>query len=315
MLPPGLGMPPVGGAIADGAGMGRLPHVTWLRAFEAAARHSSFSAAALELNLTPAAVSQQIRLLEKHLGIPLFKRLSRGVELTDLGQAYAQPIRKSFQDMQAATDGLFDRPRRAVLRVRASISYAALVLAPRLPAFRTAHPDIEIRLSTAVWADRMDDAAIDLDIRYGTGDWPERDCHPLGAEEAMVVCHPDYAASFGEAVSIRDLAAGDVVQVVGSEVEWDRLSERFDLDLPKPRPWIKADSSLIALQTIAAGRGAAIINRSFAQHYLEIGRLISPFDYRLTTVGAFFLIARPDANPRPEVSLFRTWLATEVHAG
>ena len=102
--------------------MAQLPHVTWLRSFEVAARHSSFSAAADELNLTPAAVSQQIRLLEDHLGVQLFIRLARGVSLTDAGQAYALPLRKSFQDMQDATRGLFGVKRKSRLRIRASIS-------------------------------------------------------------------------------------------------------------------------------------------------------------------------------------------------
>lgn len=138
--------------------MRRLPHVTWLRSFEAAARHSSFSAAADELALTPAAVSQQIRQLEHHLGIQLFKRLPKGVQLTDIGQAYAQPVRKSFVEMQAATDGLFRLQRKSVVRVRCSISFAALILAPLLRDFARIHPNIDVELSTAVWSDRIDGA-------------------------------------------------------------------------------------------------------------------------------------------------------------
>ena len=96
----------------------KTPQVTWLRSFEAAARRGSFSAAADDLGLTPAAVSQQIRLLEKHLGAQLFERLPKGVVLTDTGQAYAQPIRKSFSEMQAATEGLFGSRSRKTVKVR-----------------------------------------------------------------------------------------------------------------------------------------------------------------------------------------------------
>lgn len=295
--------------------MARLPHVTWLRAFEAAARHSSFSAAAEELALTPAAVSQQIRLLERHLGIQLFRRLSRGVELTDLGQAYAQPIRKSFQDMQAATTGLFKVPRRATtIRVRASISYAALVLAPALPAFRAANPDIDLQLSTAVWSDRMDDASIDVDIRYGLGDWPEPRIWSLGSERAIVVCHPDYAANLPGGATVEALAAGDVVQVVGSEGEWGRLSASLGLDLPPPVPWIKADSSLIALQTVASGRGAAIINRRFAQSYLDLGLLVAPIAAELAMEQGFYLVAGDAPKKDDQIDRFRLWLTALVQA-
>ena len=294
--------------------MTQLPHVIWLRAFEAAARHRSFSAAAEELALTPAAVSQQVRLLEQHLHVQLFHRLPRGVELTDLGQAYAQPIRKSFRDMQTATEGLFRVPRRKTLRVRASISYAALVLAPQLSAFRALNPDIDIQLSTAVWSDRMDDASIDLDIRYGTGDWPETRVWSLGQERAVVVCHPDHASSFDEGPTIAALAASDIVQVVGSEADWERLSARFELDLPAPAQRIKADSSLIALQMLASGQGAAIIMRRFAQRYLEQGLLISPLPYVLPLEQGFYLVAREDTKHSAEIERFREWLTSGVES-
>ncbi|MCC5987910.1 MAG: LysR family transcriptional regulator [Pararhodobacter sp.] len=292
--------------------MSRLPHLVWLRAFDAAARHGSFSAAAEELALTPAAVSQQIRLLEQHLNARLFHRLPRGVKLTDLGQAYAHPIRKSFQDMQAATNGLFRAPRRSTLRVRASISYAALVLAPQLGAFRALNPDIDIQLFTAVWSDRMDNPSIDLDIRYGTGDWPEKQIWPLGVERGIVVCHPDHAASFRNGPTIEALAASDVVQVVGSELDWARLSERFDLGLVVPAQSIKADSSLIALQMVAGGQGSALIMRRFAQRYLDQGLLISPFPYELPMDQGFYLVVRDDTKRSDEIERFRAWLTTAV---
>ncbi|MDQ2094467.1 LysR substrate-binding domain-containing protein [Rhodalgimonas zhirmunskyi] len=284
--------------------------MTWLRAFEAAARHSSFSGAAAELNLTPAAVSQQIRLLEQHLGIQLFHRLPRGVALTDMGQAYALPIRKSFTEMQDATEGLFTVRRKRKVRIRASISYATLILAPRLKAFRDLYPDIELSLSTAVWSDRMDNETIDLDIRYGTGHWDEPHIWKLGEETAMVVCHPDHARAFGDDPRIEDMLAAGIVPVLGSEVEWVRLSDLFGLDLPAPPVWLKADSSLIALQTVTAGFGAALIHESFAKPYMERGVLTSPFDYRLPVQQAYYLVARDGLGNRDEIDAFRTWLMT-----
>ncbi|WP_166418374.1 LysR family transcriptional regulator, partial [Cochlodiniinecator piscidefendens] len=186
--------------------MSDLPHVTWLRAFEAAARHRSFTAAAEELGLTPAAISQQIRLLEKHLNAPLFDRLPRGVALTEMGQAYALPVRKSFSDMQIATDGLFGAPRKRVVKVRASISCAGLVIAPRLAEFQQAHPDIEVQLSTFVWSDRFINEESDIDIRYGHGDWTDGTITHLGHEYAIVVCHPDYVKTHGAAFNIQTVA-------------------------------------------------------------------------------------------------------------
>lgn len=289
-----------------------LPHITWLRAFEAAARHSSFAAAAEELNLTSAAVSQQIRLLEQHLDIKLFKRLPKGVELTDIGQAYALPIRKSFHEMQSATDGLFTAKRRSTLRVRASISFAALVLSPRLQEFRAQNPDIDIDLSTTVWSDRMGDTALDLDIRYGNGNWPEQNIWHLGGGPAIMICHPDHAAQFGANLSIQAMAGQDVVQVTGSETDWRRLSDHFGLDLPEPSTRIKADSSLIALQIVAGGQGAALISRDFARSYLERGQLVAPFDHALPMAQSFYLIARDDSKNRREINHFRHWLTSTL---
>ena len=290
--------------------MRRLPHVTWLRAFDAAARNSSFAAAADELHLTPAAVSQQIRLLEKQLGAELFKRLPKGVALTDVGQAYAQPLRKSFLEMEKATDGLFRVQRKATLRVRSSISFAALVLAPRLNAFREQHPEIEIELFTTVWSDRMTDAGIDLDLRYGDGDWPERNIWPLEVDDAVVVCHPDHASSLGDDLSIEGLAAASVVQIVGSETDWGRLSDKYGLDLPVPVHWMKADSSLIALQILAAGHGSAIISRSFAGHYLETGALIAPVRFEIPMLQKFFLVQYDDTGKNSEIRIFKDWLVS-----
>jgi LysR family glycine cleavage system transcriptional activator len=287
----------------------KLPQITWLKAFEAAARHGSFTAAADELALTPAAVSQQIRLLERFVGAQLFTRLPRGVVLTDVGQAYAQPIQRSFTDMRAATEGLFGAEVRRTVRVRASISYAALVLAPKLAEFRARHPEIEVQLSTAVWADRLDDEGVDVDIRYGTGGWEDGTVWHLGVQEACVVCHPDYAASFGDDLSLAALYAGPVVQIIGSEIEWARLAAHLGHPLAPPGNWMKADSSLIALQVVLGGTGAAIVMEAFARPLVAQGLLVDPVGVRLPTEQSFHMVLAEKAARREEVSAFCQWLA------
>ena len=292
--------------------MSKLPHVTWLRAFEAAARHSSFSGAADELNLTPAAVSQHIRLLEKHLGDDLFKRLPHGVTLTDRGQAYALPIRKAFTEMQDATAGLFARRTKRHLHIRTSVTYGALVLAPRLAEFSTRHPDIELHVTTAVWSDRLDDPNIDIDIRYGTGNWSEPHIWQLSQETGVVVCRADHAAKFGPKLDISKVAKDRRVLVMGSEVEWQRLSTQYSLELGSADHTITADSSLMALQILLGGSGAAILHESFARPYLDQGLLVSPFDYHLPIREAYYMIVGNDAVNRSEVTAFRDWLINGV---
>lgn len=291
-----------------------LPHVTWLKAFEAAARHSSFSAAAAELNMTSAAVSQQIRLLEKHLGAQLFRRLPRGVALTDLGKAYAEPVRKSFDEMAQATDGLFGDKRKQVVRVRASISYAALVLAPRLAAFRATYPDVVIELTTAIWPDRFDDERHDLDIRHGLGDWQDGTVHHLGHEACVPVCHPSFAARFSGASGFRDMSRSYAVLITGSERDWSRLSQLHDPDLVAAADWLRVDSSLTALQAVLAGEGVALVLESFARQYLDAGLLVLAADLRLPKRRAHHLVIRDRADQREDVRQFADWLRSSWDA-
>lgn len=289
--------------------MSSLPHVTWLRAFEAAARNGSFSAAAEELGLTPAAVSQQIKLLEQHLGVTLFLRLPRGVALTDMGHAYAQPIRRSFSDMHEATRSLFGASGKRRVRLRVSISYAALVLAPQLGAFQQDFPGIDLEVTTAVWTDRIDDDAIDAEVRYGYGDWAEPDIRHLCHLSAQVVCAPQVARA--TRADLHRLAA-QAVQIIGSETDWGRMAALAGVPPPVALGAMTVESSLIALQMLASGTGSAIVAETFARPYLADGRLVAPLDLQLPLPRSFFLVVPERAAQRPEVARFCDWL-TDRH--
>jgi LysR family glycine cleavage system transcriptional activator len=288
--------------------MAKFPHVTWLRSFEVAARHVSFSAAAEELGMTPAAVSQQIRLLEQTVGKQLFVRLPRGVVLTDAGKAYAQPIRRSFADMQAATTGLFSASTKRTVRVRASISFAGLVIAPRIAEFYALHPDIFIELTSFVWANGFGEEPSDVDVRYGTGDWTDGAVLHLGHEYGIPVCHPDYAATFPQPLTLQSLAGDRIINIMGSESDWGQLSDQYGLDLERASNWFTVDSSFIALQSVIARTGSAIVLERFARHYLEQGLIVAPFDYRLPINLAHFLVCSERSIPREEVQIFCDWL-------
>lgn len=290
--------------------MRRLPHVTWLSTFEAAARHGSFAAAADELGLTPAAVSQHIKLLEQTLQMKLFKRLPKGVELTDIGQAYAQPVRQSFVDLQTATDGLFQTKKQTTLHVRASISFGVIVLVPRLHEFRALHPEINIVVSTTVWSDRMNDATIDVDIRYGNGDWPEPDIWQLRRGHASLICSPQVARNLQ--ADPAKLKNADVVTIIGSENDWSRMFGKLGVEDAVPPAWMSVESSLLALESIAAGRGIAIIDTLFTDSYVKRGDLTIPFEQAVPTTQNFYLVADPDRKIRSAVACFRDWIETIV---
>jgi LysR family glycine cleavage system transcriptional activator len=166
-----------------------LPTLTWLRAFEAAARTSSFSAAALELRLTPGAISYQIRALEAHLGFALFERLPRGVKLTPMGVAYLPPVRKAFEQLADSTVGLFGGSERGEISIHAPVSLASLWLAPKLPAFSRAFPGIDVRLSSVIWDHPAPTESTDLEIRYGAGQWRGYRSEFLCNQRIVAVCN------------------------------------------------------------------------------------------------------------------------------
>ncbi|MEP1767551.1 MAG: LysR substrate-binding domain-containing protein [Sulfitobacter sp.] len=293
----------------------QLPHPTWLRTFEAAARLDSFSAAAAELGLTPAAVSQQMRLLEQHLKTTLFERLPRGVALTDMGTAYAQPIRKSFDEMRTATVGLFGSPRRQQVKVRASISFATLIIAPRLHEFRAAYPQIDVELSTFVWANRFQEGLSDIDIRFGYGDWTDGHVSHLGQEFAVPVCHPDYLASFKRPPSLEELAAGHIYTIHGSEADWPNLLSQCGFTMPAHTEITRFDSSLLALQAMSKTSGTAIVLESFAQSFVDQGLVVRPSEERLAIRPAHFLVEREGSANRSEIGAFLEWVRDLYRAG
>lgn len=291
-----------------------LPHPTWLRTFEAAARLGSFSSAANELGLTPAAVSQQMRLLERHLRTTLFERLPRGVELTDMGKAYAQPVRKGLDDMQAATAGLFGKTKRQQVKVRASISYAALMLAPRLHEFLDDHPHVDVDLSTFVWANRFQEGISDIDIRFGFGDWTDGYITHLGHEFAVPVCRPDYNQEFGTNPALDTLAADHIFTIQGSESDWPELFQQAGLSVPSHTRVTRFDSSLLALQAICNGPGLAIVLENFAKSFIDQGLVVSPSTEKLAIRPAHFLVEREGLERREDIRAFSNWVRS-IHSG
>ena len=295
----------------------QLPPVGWLRAFEAAARHSSFAAAAGELNLTSAAVSHQVRALEKRLGFSLFERLPRGVRLSDMGAAYVPAVRRAFEDLSVATTGIFGSLGARTLRLRLPISYAALVLTPLLPAFRRDFPDIDLQLCTTVWGDGLNPDSVDVDIRYGDGRWPDLPGHDglserISDEKSIIVCSPAHAEALGPHPNLERLCAAEIVQIMGCESLWVDLMAQHGIAADIGPAAIKSDTSLVALEYAAAGAGAALVLDAFAAPYISSGRLVQPVSAELESRQAHHLIRRPDSLHKPEVLLFCDWLTAAL---
>jgi LysR family glycine cleavage system transcriptional activator len=292
-----------------------FPHLPWLRSFEAAARNLSFTAAASELHLSPAAVSLQIRSLEQHLGFPLFERLPRGVRLTDMGRAYLPSIRKAFDGLSLSTVGLFGSRGDRSVTVRSTASFAILWLAPRLNSFLEAYPDIDVRLFTAIWADALEAEQSDIDIRFGDGRWEGYEVELIKKESSVPVCSPAWHSRAGNPAELAEYSQRHLIHIMGCEDLWTRWFRATGAESYTAPKGIQVDSSLIALELACAGSGCALILRSFTTPYIEAGRLIAPFEGELKIEQAHYLLRPEGEGPqRPEVLLFREWLLNTAMA-
>lgn len=288
--------------------MRSLPAPNWLRTFEASARLGGFTAAGAALGLTPAAVSQQIRALEMHLGFRLFDRLPRGVALTEVGRAYLPSVQRAFEDLEASTTGLFGLGRQSSVTFRGPISFTALCLAPVLNDFKQKYPSISVRFCTALWADAVDDSTIDLDVRYGDGSWSAAEKVRLTAPVSILVCPPGAAASADPIETLRR-EANRAIHVTGYEALWANLGRQHALDDLAIGGTLSADSSLIALEMVSGGLGSAIIARDLAHRHIAAGLVAAPAGFELRHTNAHYLL-RPQrsADTPPEALLFRNWL-------
>ncbi len=290
-----------------------LPLLVWLRTFEAAARHLGFAQAADELGVTPASVSQQVRSLEAHLGVALFERLPRGVRLTTLGRAYYPSVRKALDDLTVSTASLFGGAAGRRVTIRCAVSYAALRLAPRLADFRARHPDIRVRLYASIWGDDAEEGQVDLEIRYGRGQWEGFDATSLAAPVSVPVVPPHLAGAPDPAGLLRRMAREARIDVVGCERMWPDLAERLGWGEPPPAAGVVVDTSLLALELTASGQGCALIANDLAEAAARSGRVAILPDIALRHDESHFLLAsRVGPGPSPDALVFRDWLLREA---
>jgi LysR family transcriptional regulator, glycine cleavage system transcriptional activator len=284
-----------------------LPTLTWLRAFEAAARTSSFAAAAAELNLTSGAISYQIRALEAHLGFALFERLPRGVKLTPMGVAYLPPVRKAFEELADSTVGLFGGSERVQITVHAPVSLAALWLAPKLPAFSIVNSSIDVRLSSVIWDNAVLDEATDLEIRYGAGHWHGYRSERLMNQSILAVCSPILLRAAD--TNVAALLPQHLIHIMGYENHWLKVRQALELaDVPASAcPTV--DTTIAALELAAAGAGVALAHEIFLGAYFATARLVRALPQDFADDNSYFVITpeRPQ-RIRREVQLFRDWL-------
>tara|TARA_R110001592_G_scaffold129246_8_gene341613 strand:+ start:5206 stop:6093 length:888 start_codon:yes stop_codon:yes gene_type:complete len=291
----------------------RLPPLNALRAFEAAARHLSFTQAAEELNVTQAAVSHQIRGLEDWLGFPLFRRLSRALVLTEAGQLLFPEVREAMDILTTAVNRVQRQDSEGVLTVTTMDSFAQSWLVPRLGRFRQAHPDIDVRL---VMVDRMVDLAregVDVAVRYGRGNWPGLTVSLLRTEELFPVCAPDLIAKGPPLKEPRDLAHYTLLHDE-MPVDWRDWLAAVGCDTVNPERGPGYSHSNLVLLAARAGEGVALGRSVMVADDLAEGRLVRLFDFALPAPQAYYLACVEGEEDRPKIRAFREWLMGEFEA-
>jgi LysR family glycine cleavage system transcriptional activator len=295
----------------------RLPPLNALRAFEAVARHLSMKLAADELHVTPAAVSHQIKGLERHLGVTLFRRLNRALLLTDEGQLCLPGVREGFERLARAMDPLRARERRSVLVASVAPSFATRWLVPRLDRLAAAHPDLELRITAEMsLADfRRDD--VDVGIRFGAGQYPGLRADKLFSDTVVPMCSPRLTAGRRALRRPADLLRytllhDDSLNADSTAPDWASWLKAAGVDDPNPYRGPHFNQTDHALQAAINGLGVVLSRRTIAESDFAEGRLVAPFDLDLPLSFAYHLVCPELLADRPKVVAFREWLLSEL---
>lgn len=292
----------------------RLPPLTALRAFDAAARHMSFARAADELNVTPAALSFQIKSLEEHLGAPLFRRLNRAVELTDAGRAMAPEAQAGFELLASGWRAARRTQDHQSLIVTAGPAFTAKWLAPRLFDFAQAHPEIELRFSASLRVMDFNRDNIDVAIRFGTGADEGLYTMELVDEWVVPVMVPELAARYPSAADLAKavLVTDSSVDFIAPPVNWQAWFRAMNLDIvPNLGPsFSQADH---AIDAALAGVGVALGRRALVIKDLADGRLVAPYPFALPVNGRFRFLCPQGAETRPQIAAFSNWILNEIN--
>jgi LysR family glycine cleavage system transcriptional activator len=283
-----------------------LPSLNGLRAFEAAARHMSFTRAAAELNVTQTAISHQIRRLEDQLGIPLFVRRNRALALTREAEDYLPSIRSAFEDLRRATDRLRRPENEAVLTVSTTASLATKWLVTRVAAFQDANPGIEVRMTTSSHLVDFQREAVDMAVRYGRGIWPGLRADWLMAEDLYPVCSPLLAPTLRRP---EDLARQTLLHTTVSREDWQLwlTAAGLPVSIAKQRG-LMFDQPFMATQAAIDGLGVALGVRHLVENDIAAGRLVAPFDLVLPSDAGYYVVAPESVADTPRIAKFRDWL-------
>lgn len=285
--------------------------LTAVRAFDMAARHLSFTKAAVELGMTQAAISYQIKLLEDHIGENLFFRRPRQVTLTPAGLHLAPLVSDAFERLASAF-GELEKETLGTLVISLGHTFAANWLSARIGRFQIANPELAIRLQTSDQLVDFSGQVVDVAIRSGKGSWPGLTSHHLIEASFTPMLSPSLAESIGGVTEPADLLR---LPIIDPDDPWWPLwlkAAGLDPDAVKNRQSSQLGAQILLANSAIAGNGVAILTPAFHTEALDTGRLIRPFDLTCNAGEAFYLVYPPARRNQPKIKRFREWILNEM---
>ena len=294
-------------------GRRRLPPPNWLRAFEAAARHLSFTSAAKELHVTQSAVSQQVRLLEQYLHEPLFHRHPRRLQLTATGETYLATVGEAFEQLARGTAELFGQKHAERVVLRVNPAFAIHWLMPRLGAFQEANPNIDLRINLSLWLSETEWDAVSLEVRYGRGQWTGVRAECLTNEHLFPVCAPAYIENSTNPPlqSPEDVHEHHLLHVLGNNEGWQQWLDHAGVEAADVDSGVQFDTSATALEYAAAGGGIAMGATTLTAAMLASGRLFKPFAIEVPASEAFYVVSPEARTDSKQAAALRAWLLAQ----
>ncbi|MGY5452902.1 transcriptional regulator GcvA [Agarivorans sp. MS3-6] len=289
----------------------RLPPLNALKAFEAAARHLSFTRAAEELFVTQAAVSHQIKALEEFLGLKLFRRKNRSLLLTEEGQGYFLDIKDIFISLTEATDRLLARGAKGTITVSLQPSFAIQWLVPRLSQFSEMHPDIDVRIKAVDLYEGSLTEDVDVAIYYGRGNWSGLRADKLHTEYLVPVCAPSLLVGDKALTKPEDLQHHTLLHDTARR-DWKAWFKLVGLRQMNVNHGPIFSHSTMVLQAAVYGQGVALGHSVLAKPEIEAGRLICPFEQVLLSKNAYYMVYKPSQAEQGKLVAFREWMISLV---
>ncbi|MBZ9719190.1 transcriptional regulator GcvA [Mesorhizobium sp. AD1-1] len=284
------------------------PPLKALITFECAARHLSFKNAAEELSVTPSAVSHQIAALEEHLGVRLFARLTRELQLTPEGTNYLALVGDALEQIDDATSLIMRTPAKDVLRVQTSPSFGPNWLLPRLDGFLSQNPTLDVRIVATYEPADFHASRLDMAIWYGFGNFPNCYTEPLIVDRYQAYCSPDLLKRVGGLSDPSDLSKMTLIHTERNLITWRAWLQSMGISGVDSRRGIRLDPSHLAIDAAVSGMGVVLESDVLVADLVRDGKLVAPFSHLVTSKLAYYVVYPLQNGQLLRVQLFHAWL-------